>query len=388
MTTKRVAAALCAVATILGVAGFAPAAAAPASRWTIVPSAKNVHSGSLAAVSCPARNACVAVGTQDTAGRNVKLIQRWDGRRWTAQASPNPAGATSSSLTAVQCADPSNCIAVGQYNTATGTRTLALRWTNHRWTRMATPNPPAAVSGLSGLACTGPTNCIAVGGYFVNTGASHHYSLAVHWNGRQWRIVSTPNVPNTFDSVFLGVACTAPTKCFAVGYSHARNVTRPLIARWNGRSWSIVASPNLPDSADNELTSVACAAATRCTAVGRSDYGTLVQRWNGTAWSITRSPNPAGSSGAVLAGVSCPSRRRCFTAGAAFSVVYRKGAIQQQLTQRLTPAGNTVVNVPIPRGARLSSLNAISCANTANCVAVGDYYRGFSRSPLAVRFGP
>jgi hypothetical protein len=386
MTTKRVAAVLCAVASILGVASFTPAGAASASRWTIVPTASNVRHGNLAAVSCPAPNACVAVGTQDTAGGQLALIQRWDGRRWTAQASPKPAGATSSSLEAVQCPNPSNCIAVGQYSGAMGAKTLALRWTNHRWTLMATPNPLAAVSGLSGLACTGPNNCIAVGGYFVNTGSSRRYALAEHWNGTEWRIVSTPTVPN--NSLFTGVACAAPTNCIAVGYSHALSLTRPLIARWNGSSWSIVASPNLRDSTDNELTAVTCAAATRCIAVGRSDYGTLVQRWNGASWSIARSPNPAGSSGAALAGVSCPSAGRCFTAGAAFGVVYRKGAIQHQLTQRLTPAGNSLVNVPIPRGARLSSLNAISCANDANCVAVGNYYRGFSRSLLAVRFGP
>jgi hypothetical protein len=385
MTTKRAAAALCAAATILGVAGFTPAGAA-SSRWTIMPTASNVRHGNLAAVSCPAPNACVAVGTRDTAGRPFALIQRWDGRRWTAQASPTPAGATSSSLEAVQCPNPSNCIAVGQYSTASGTRTLALRWAKHRWTRLATPNPLAAVSGLSGLACTGPTNCIAVGGYFVNSSGSRHYALAEHWNGTEWRIVSTPNVPN--NSLLMGVACAASTKCFAVGYSHALSRTRPLIARWNGSSWSIVASPNLRDSTDNELAAVTCAAATRCTAVGRSDYGTLVQRWNGTAWSIARSPNPAGSSGAVLAGVSCPSTGRCFTAGAAFGVVYRKGAIRHQLTQRLTPAGNSLVTVPIPRGARLSSLNAISCATDAHCIAVGNYYRGFNRSPLAVRLGP
>jgi hypothetical protein len=68
--------------------------------------------------------------------------------------------------------------------------------------------------------------------------------------------------------------------------------------------------------------------------------------------------------------------------------VYRKGAIRHQLTQRLTPAGNSLVTVPIPPGARLSSLNAISCTSGARCIAVGNYYRGFNRSPLAVRLAP
>jgi hypothetical protein len=387
--TKRIAGVLCGVATIASALGAVPAGAATASHWTVVPTASNVQYGNLAAVACPAPKVCFAVGTQDAAGKNVKLIQRWNGKKWTALSSPSPPGATSSHLSAVRCAHPSSCVAVGQYSTATVTKTLALRWRNNRWTLMDTPNPVAAVSGLSGLACTGPTSCIAVGGYFVSSGnSSNHYSLAEHWNGTEWTIVPTPNVPDAFDSVLMGVACAAPTDCFAVGYSHTTLVTVPLIQRWDGASWSIIASPNLPDSADTELSAVACAAATRCTAVGTSSYGTLVQRWNGSSWSIQPSPNPTGSTGAELTGVSCPSTVRCFASGASFRVVSLKGARQNRLVERLTPSGNVLVRVPVPSDAKRSSLSAISCANDSNCFAVGSYYRGPSRRPLLIRFGP
>jgi hypothetical protein len=122
--------------------------------------------------------------------------------------------------------------------------------------------------------------------------------------------------------------------------------------------------------------------------VGTSDHGTLVQRWNGTAWSIRKSPNPTGSTGAALTGVSCPSPARCFASGVAFRVVSGKGARQQRLVERLTPARISVVAVPVPSDAKRSALNAISCANDSNCFAVGNYYRGPSRRPLLVRFGP
>jgi len=382
--TKRMVAVLCAAATAIGAGAVAPASAATTPRWTVVPTAANVQYGDLVAVSCPAPNACVAVGTQDAAGKNLKLIQRWNGKKWTAQSSPTPPGATSSHLSAVRCRNASNCIAVGQYSTATETKTLALQWSNNAWTLMRTPNPVAAVSGLSGLACTSPTSCIAVGGYFVSSGnSSSHLSLAEHWNGTEWTIVPTPNVPNAFDSALTGVACAAPTDCFAVGYSHTTNVTVPLIQRWDGAAWSIVASPNPPSSADSELAGVACAATTRCTAVGSSDHGTLLQRWNGTAWSIKKSPNPTGSTGASLTGVSCPSTARCFAAGVAF----RKKAVQNRLVERFTPTGNVVVGVPVPSDAKRSSLGAISCASETNCFAVGNYYRGPSRRPLLIRFG-
>jgi hypothetical protein len=365
------------------VAGAAPAGAVT-PRWTVVPSAAGASYGTLAAVSCPVANVCVAVGTQNAAGKSVKLIERWNGKKWVAQISPSPPGATSSHLSAVRCQNVANCVAVGQYSTASTTKTLALRWSDNRWTLMTTPNPAAAVSGLAGLACTTPTSCIAVGGYFLSTGSeSNNFSLAEHWDGKKWSIVPTPNVSGSFDSTLSGVACAAPTDCFAVGYSHTTLLTTPLIERWNGTSWAIVASPNSPNSADTELADVACPAAASCTAVGTSTHGTLVQRWNGSTWAISNSPNPPGATGAALTGIACPAPTRCLAAGAAF-----KQNIQQRLVEQLTPARNSLVGVPAPSDAKRSSLSAISCSNGNNCFAVGDYRRGPSARPLLIRYGP
>src|SRR5207249_7878921 len=105
----------------------APSAPAAAPRWTVVPTAAGAAYGHLAAVSCPAPSACVAVGTQDSSGTGVKLIERWNGTKWVAQLSPTPSGTRSSSLAAVKCSSSSFCIAVGQYSTSTVTKTLALR---------------------------------------------------------------------------------------------------------------------------------------------------------------------------------------------------------------------------------------------------------------------
>ena len=82
-----------------------------------MPTAAGAAYGHLAAVSCPAPTACVAVGTQDSSGTGVKLIERWNGKKWVAQLSPTPSGARSSHLSAVQCRAASSCIAVGQYST-------------------------------------------------------------------------------------------------------------------------------------------------------------------------------------------------------------------------------------------------------------------------------
>ena len=87
----RGAAGALAVVTVCAVA-IAPAVPARAAspRWTVVPTAAGAAYGTLAAVSCPAPTACVAVGTQDSSGSGVKLIQRWNGTKWAIQATPNP----------------------------------------------------------------------------------------------------------------------------------------------------------------------------------------------------------------------------------------------------------------------------------------------------------
>jgi hypothetical protein len=66
-------------------------------------------------------------------GVQVPLAERWDGTTWRIQATPNPIGATKSSLVAVSCATTTTCIAVGSYTNATGhTRRLVERWTGTR----------------------------------------------------------------------------------------------------------------------------------------------------------------------------------------------------------------------------------------------------------------
>ena len=56
-----------------------------------------------------------------------------------------------------------------------------------------------------------------------------------------------------------------------------------------------------PSVVPNELTDVTCPSTTRCFAVGvsftqpGSNARTLVERWNGGSWSVLASPNPSGA---------------------------------------------------------------------------------------------
>jgi hypothetical protein len=283
----------------------------------------------------------------------------------------------------VQCPTSAQCIAVGQYNTSTVTKTMALRWNSNRWSLLSSPNADAPVNVLTGLACASSTSCFAVGSYFVSTATtSSQLTLVERWDGKSWTIVPSPNVADAFDSGLEGVACAGSTDCFGVGTSHTETTNDTLVEHWDGASWSIVPSPDPPDSADNDLAAVACPATANCIAVGSSDHGTLAERWNGSSWSVVTSKNPLGSTGAALAAIACPAATRCTAAGVSF-----QQTVDQRLVEVFTPSSASLVGVPVPSDTKRSNLSGISCANTTNCFAVGDYRRGPSRRPLLLRYG-
>jgi hypothetical protein len=76
--------------------------------------------GQIESISCPAANACTAVGTDlSTSGINVTLAERWNGSAWQRQPTPDPAEdtlpAVAPDLLGVSCPAKTFCEAVGQY---------------------------------------------------------------------------------------------------------------------------------------------------------------------------------------------------------------------------------------------------------------------------------
>ena len=86
------------VVAVFAASVAAGSAAGAAQSWSVVPTATGASYGALAAVSCPATASCFAVGVLDAPGAHTRLIERWDGTKWSAVSSPNPPGATTSQL--------------------------------------------------------------------------------------------------------------------------------------------------------------------------------------------------------------------------------------------------------------------------------------------------
>jgi hypothetical protein len=318
----------------------------------------------LVGVSCAVTHTCIAVGygTAST-GESTTLAERWDGSRWRIQPTPVPVGTVSAGLAAVSCPSPRACTGVGEYF-STGQRELPLaeRWDGSRWRVQPVPDPAGARRGgeLSAVSCPAATHCFAVGQYFTKSGS---VALAETWDGSRWAVQPLPRAAsNTF---LLGVSCTTPRACAAVG-NYGTEI-------WNGTSWRFV--PMAVPSGGQALTldGVSCTSGSFCTAVGsyfsmRGGPLTLAETWNGTAWRFQATPNPVAQGRNQLNSVSCTSPRSCTAVGVdAASDFAPPGGFAEAWDGTRWRLQAT----PVPAGTVLTELFTVSCPAPAACTAVG-----------------
>jgi hypothetical protein len=350
-----------------GVRALSPLTAG--SGWSITPTPNPRAGNGLfgaaqgPAVSCPTTSVCTAVGLHVRgSGLGVTLAERRSGGTWTVQPTPNPRGAAASALNGASCPSGSACTGVGQFVTGSGAqRTLAERWNGRDWHIQPTPNPAGSPSSrLLAVACPAAGSCTAVG-------AADSKLLVERWGGARWRIQPTPNPSGAQSFSFLfGVSCIARAACEAVGASD----DGAFAERWNGTRWSVQAVPSPAGAQFAVLFGVSCAVSS-CEAVGGYIDGSgafvpLGERWNGAAWHAQPVPNPARASTNYLSGVSCPSASDCTAAGQG-----NGDGTPFPLGERWRDGRWRLRAVPAPVGAAENQLNGIACPATGRCLAVG-----------------
>jgi len=297
---------------------------------------------------------------------------------WTIASGAVPAGANQTSLRAVSCTGATACMAVGEKtvdptNWSNGT-TLVEHWDGTTWTVLPSPNPPGARrSVLLGVSCTKPTRCTAVGASTPDDGNSYT-NLVERWNGTAWKIVKTPNTVAKVNLLYA-VSCTSTTSCTAVGSAQPDgSSSTTLVESWNGTAWTIAPSPNVVEADQNGLYGVSCTSTTACTAVGSvrvagsRNYDTLAEQWNGTAWTITPSLNPSPVSLNGLGAVSCTSATSCTAVGNYYNANLGPGPVT--LVEHWNGAAWNVVASPNPP-TEMSELSGVSCTTATACTAVG-----------------
>jgi hypothetical protein len=210
-------------------------------------------------------------------------------------------------LDGVSCYAGTECIAVGSAG--------ALRWDGRHWAIQQRLRKRR----LDDVSCASSTDCVAVGDRDIESDEYDINTFAERWTGHRWRVMRTPNDPG--DNELVKVSCAAPSACTAVGYSEHDCDScgpEPLVERWDGKRWSIAASPDLAD----DLEGISCTSSRMCTAVG-SRYSValdtdipLAASWNGRRWTVQQTGRPDHATGGRFAAVSCTPTAVCRAVGA------------------------------------------------------------------------
>ncbi|SRR6266566_1363750 len=193
-----------------------------AAGWAIqpTPNVANVADNDLKSVSCPTATTCFAVGsgTDASTGASVPLAEKWDGIRWTIQATPEPPRALLAFLLGMACRATGGCTAAGSYfSKANGDEfTLIERLRSGRWGVQPTQDPPGATMNfLQAVSCVAPDGC-TVAGTAEMPSAAKSTTLVFHRDHGQWVIQPTPS-PAAGNPSLTGLSCGPADGCTAVG---------------------------------------------------------------------------------------------------------------------------------------------------------------------------
>lgn len=308
--------------------------------------------------------------------------------KWEIQSTPNPFPSPPSpedwaELDNIGCISATSCMAVGNYGTSTtvppGPSPFAEWWDGSRWAATPMPNPtPYWGSKVGGISCPSKRTCIAVGTERVDlpdySQPQSSTGFAERWNGRSWSVMATPNPLPRGDggsslraAGLAGVDCPTSNECIAVGnYSNGDGHGFTFALRWDGLRWRVQRTPEPADG--GMLGAVSCTSSTSCIAAGSTSWAVgdkpFVERWNGHRWNIQPLPNPAKGVLTTLDDISCASAKWCTVVGN-----YGINGRYVSLAERWNGKRWRVQATPHP--GYQSYLGRVACASSEACTAVG-----------------
>lgn len=252
---------------------------------------------------------------------------------------------------------------------------------NGTWKIVSSPNVGTGTYGnqLNAVAVVNASDIWAVGFSPHPSGTPLYLrqTLTEHWNGKNWSVVASPNPTGKTYVVLNGVDAISSNDVWAVGHSGDPSSIplQTLTEHWNGSSWSLIPSPSPGTYNGNVLNAVSAVSANDVWAVGwyqsgstGQEGGALTMHWNGTAWTVV----PAPSRG-QLYGVAAISSNDVWAVGEQ-SILHWNGTSW------------SVVSFPPPPGDSYQILKGISAVSANDIWAVGysqwSYFSGYRYAPL------
>ena len=272
----------------------------------------------------------------------------------------------------------------------TATQTPAPFWTptpgptttvNGTWKIVSSPNVGTGTYGnqLNAVAVVSASDVWAVGFSPHPSGTPLYIrqTLTEHWDGRNWSVVASPNPAGKTYVVLNGVAAVSASDIWAVGHSGDPSSIplQTLTMHWDGASWRLIPSPSPGTYNGNVLNAVAAVSSNDVWAVGwyqsgstGQEGGALTMHWDGTSWTVV--PNPSRW---TLYGVTAIASNDVWAVGEQ-SMLHWNGTSWSTIT------------FPPPPGDSYQILKAISAVSANDIWAVGysqwSYFYGYRYAPL------
>jgi hypothetical protein len=366
----------------------------------------------LTSVSCWATGDCATVGgyydpTTATAPEDaVPLVMVESDGTWAGAISPAvPADADAAGLTAVSCAPDGSCAAIGNYETRTSSPTiggmpgaLLLSGSGDVWSPATELAPPAnagpgAGPVLTSVSCAGSGDCYAVGQY--DDAIGFQQPMSVDQTNGVWGPAMTATMPADQSPSPAGelrsVSCVAGGGCEAGGSYGGAAGEQPLALNEANQEWGTGQDIAVPSGTGitgaTSLSSVSCATAGNCEAIGTVSYDgkastaqTMLNEVDGQ-WGSGTDPLPTPNGGSVdaLNDVSCGGVGDCAAVGQEQTV---GGVTHAYLVDDSGGTRQSGIAIQLPDNADTSTtgetvadseLTSVSCSSPGNCTAVGDY---------------
>jgi hypothetical protein len=285
---------------------------------------------------------------------DIGLAMHWNGSAWQEFPTP-PFGELTGALFEVSGTSANDVWAVGSNGQRSfNDRQLVVEhWDGSSWSLVDAPQA-SFNDELFGVVAISPTNAWAVGGYDTGgTGLNH--MLIERWDGQRWSLVKTPDFPNTR---LNAVDAISANDVWAVGPAGTT-------LHFDGTKWSKVPSPN-PGGRVDSMNAVSALVGNDVWSVGTMSGGhpfdglTFSMHWDGTGWKVARSPSP--SSGDEANGVSVLPGGEAWMVGVYFPDAFTN----KPLTEHFSGGRWTVVPAP-----QTSNLDGVAAVASNDVWAVG-----------------
>jgi hypothetical protein len=233
-------------------------------------------------VSCPTESECMAVGDyHDSTGMHY-LAEHWKSGSWEWETPVEPPGSGYLGLTAISCPAKEKCVAVGAYRVPPYTTVIQKMETESfeagSWTyqgsasssQMSFAPSPGTVPFIGTDSCISTTKCSAVGYYTNSSSAFEMMAWEKSATTSGWEPQALPALVG--EKILHGVYCWASTKCYAVGrYKPTGGSWTVLAEELSGPTWTRIILPTVTGASESYLSRDACFEEKRfCSLVGWS----------------------------------------------------------------------------------------------------------------------